>query len=288
MISQEQHPTPQKQQSHRELVESLRQIVLEETDNGRAIIKFLHSAMNGEFEDFQPCHKLDAARILQRIGLEEAQALIDSVTARRRQSRNSQQAEQRKAQSADRHIRSELAQMVREETDNGRAIVTFLVQAMKGDLKDFKPCHRMSASRELLHRGFEYIPPDEDFEDDVVDKVEAARQYFAEERRRRRYEEAVEFSFHGPDYYSDRYPFFCPCEDRRHDCDGNELSEQECEEFASLPSGKSASITDSDELEAHIAGYNAYLTRINPGRDLDSYLDSIRWPTITHAPYHDP
>ncbi len=59
MISQEQHPT-QDQPTHRELVESLRQIVLEETDNGRAIIKFLHSAMNGEFEDFQPCHKLDA------------------------------------------------------------------------------------------------------------------------------------------------------------------------------------------------------------------------------------
>ena len=287
MISQEQHPTPQKQQSHRELVESLRQIVLEETDNGRAIIKFLHSAMNGEFEDFQPCHQLDAARILQRLGLEEAQALIDSVAARRSQSRSSQQAEQREAQSADRRIRSELAQMVREETDNGRAIVTFLVQAMKGELEDFKPCHRMSASRELLHRGFEYIPPDEDVVDDVVDKVEAARQLFAEERRQRRREEAIEFSLHGPDYYRDRTSR-CPCEDRRHDCDGNELSEQECEEIASLPTGKSATITDSNELQAHIADFNAYLTRINPGMDLDHHLDSIRWPTITHAPYHDP
>ena len=129
-----------------------------------------------------PATSSDAARILQRLGLEEAQALIDSVTARRRQSRSSQQAERHEAQSADRRIRSELAQMVREETDNGRAIVTFLVQAMQGELEDFKPCHRMSASRELLHRGFEYIPPDEDLEDDVVDKVEAARQYFAEER----------------------------------------------------------------------------------------------------------
>ena len=149
---------------------------------------------------------------------------------------------------------------------------------MQGELEDFLPCHRMSASRELLHRGFEYIPPDEEVVDDVVDKVEAARQLFAEERRRRRYDEAVEFSSHGPDYYRDRYPFFCPCEDRRHDCDGNELTEQECEEAASLPTGKSATITDSNELEAHIAGYNAYLTRINPGRDLALHLDSIRWP----------
>ena len=283
MIAEPQHPT-QDQPTHRELVESLRQIVLEETDNGRAIIKFLHSAMNGEFEDFQPCHQLDAARILQRLGLEEAQAFIDSVTARRRQSRSSQQAEQREAQSADRRIRSELAQMVREETDNGRAIVTFLVQAMQGELEDFKPCHRMSASRELLHRGFEYIPPDEDFTDEV-DEVEAARKRLEDERFRRRYEEAVDFSSHGPDYYRDR-TFPCPCEDRLHDCDGNELTEQECEEKAKLPTGKAASITDSDELESHIADYNAYLTRINPGIDL--HLDSIRWPTITHAPYHDP
>ena len=287
MISQEQHPTPQNQQSHRELVESLRQIVLEETDNGRAIIKFLHSAMNGEFEDFQPCHKLDAARILQRIGLEEAQAFIDTATTRRRQSHSSQRAEQREAQSADTRIRSELAQMVREETDNGRAIVTFLVKAMQGELEDFLPCHRISASRELLHRGFEYIPPDEDVVDDVVDKVEAARQYFAEERRRRRHEEAAEFSLHGPDYYRDRTSR-CPCEDRRHDCDGNELTEQECEEKATLPTGKSATITDSNELQAHIAGFNAYLTRINPDMDLAHHLNSIRWPTITHAPYHDP
>ena len=286
MIAEQQHPT-QDQPTHRELVESLRQIVLEETDNGRAIIKFLHSAMNGEFEDFQPCHKLDAARILQRIGLEEAQAFIDTATARRRQSRSSQQAEQREAQSADRRIRSELAQVVREETDNGRAIVIFLVKAMKGELEDFLPCHRISASRELLHRGFEYIPPDEDVVDDVADRVEAARQYFAEERRRRRYEEAVEFSLHGPDYYRDRTSR-CPCEDRRHDCDGNELTEQECEEKATLPTGKSATITDSNELEAHIAAFNAYLTRINPDRDLAHHLDSIRWPTITHAPDHDP
>ena len=286
MIAEQQHPT-QDQPTHRELVESLRQIVLEETDNGRAIIKFLNSAMNGEFDDFQPCHKLAAARILQRIGLEEAQAFIDTATTRRRQSRSSQRAEQREAQSADTRIRSELAQIVREETDNGRAIVTFLVQAMQGELEDFLPCHRMSASRELLHRGFEYIPPDEDVVDDVADRVEAARQYFVEERRRRRYEEAVEFSSHGPDYYRDRTSR-CPCEDRRHDCDGNELTEQECEEKATLPTGKSATITDSNELEAHIAGFNAFLTRINPDMDLAHHLNSIRWPTITHAPYHDP
>lgn len=280
MISQEQHPTPQQQQpTHRELVESLRQIVLEETDNGREIIKFLKSAMNGEFEDFQPCHKLDAARILQRLGLEEAQAFIDHAAARRAQSRSSQRAEQSEAQAADRRIRSELAQMVREETGNGRAIVRFLVQAMQGELEDFQPCHRISASRELIHRGFEYIPPDEE----PVDKIEASRQLFAEQRRRQRYEEAVEFSTHGPDFYRDR-TFPCQCEDGYHDCDGNELSDEECEEAAALPTGKSASITDPDELDDHIASYNAYLTRINPGMDLSQRLDSIRWPTITDDP----
>ena len=166
--------------------------------------------------------------------------------------------------------------MVREETDNGRTIVIFLVQAMQGDLEDFKPCHRMSASRELMYRCFEYIPPDDDFDD------EPAPDPFADERRRR-YEEAVEFSLHGPLYYEFRQ-FPCPCEDRLHDCDGNDLTEQECEEVATLPPGKAASITNLDELETYIARYNAYITRINPGRDLDLHLDSIRWPANTHNP----
>ena len=43
-----------------------------------------------------------------------------------------------------------------EMTDNGRTIVTFLVKAMKGELQDFTPCHRMSACKELLHQGSQY------------------------------------------------------------------------------------------------------------------------------------
>ena len=41
-------------------------MVLEKTDNGSLIIEFLASAVRGEFEDFQPCHRLEAARLLEK------------------------------------------------------------------------------------------------------------------------------------------------------------------------------------------------------------------------------
>ena len=52
--------------------------------------------------------------------------------------------------------------IVREETDDGRAAVRFLIEAMQGQLPDFKPCHHLSAAKELRQRGFDYIPDDAD------------------------------------------------------------------------------------------------------------------------------
>ena len=33
---------------------------------------------------------------------------------------------------------------------------------MQGEFPDFKPCHRLSAAKELLQRGFDYLPDDAD------------------------------------------------------------------------------------------------------------------------------
>ena len=43
-----------------------------------------------------------------------------------------------------------LADIVREQTQDGRLIVDFLAQAALGDLPDFKPCHRLQASDRLI------------------------------------------------------------------------------------------------------------------------------------------
>ena len=52
-------------------------------------------------------------------------------------------------------LHQELAALIREETDNGRTTVRFLVDVMQGTIPDFKPHHRLSAAKELLRRGFD-------------------------------------------------------------------------------------------------------------------------------------
>ena len=54
--------TTEQQTTHREFVESFRQMALEKTDNGGVILDFLVSAVKGEFPDFKPNHKLEAVQ----------------------------------------------------------------------------------------------------------------------------------------------------------------------------------------------------------------------------------
>ena len=42
------------------------------------------------------------------------------------------------------------ADIVREQTQGGRVIIQFLVDAMTGNLPNFKPCHRIDASGQLI------------------------------------------------------------------------------------------------------------------------------------------
>ena len=158
---------------------NLADIIAQETQDGRLIARFLLFAMDGDLTDFQPCHRIDAARLLVKLSFDQAQAAIDHARAaqrarsaaapRQRDSRSQPQAQaqsQRQAesesQSAAHRVRAQLAQIVREETDDGRIAVRFLIDAMQGELPDFKPCHRLSAAKELLQRGFDYQPDDPD------------------------------------------------------------------------------------------------------------------------------
>ena len=63
----------------------------------------------------------------------------------------------------------DLASIVREETDDGRLIVRFLVDAMQGRLEGSKPCHRLDACRQLVALGFD------DARDHIPDTTGAAR-----------------------------------------------------------------------------------------------------------------
>ena len=138
---------------------SIQQIVREETDDGRLIVRFLLSAMEGQLGDAKPHHRLDAARQLLKLGLEETQDYVHDNTPRKPGYARPGPLPKPKTPSA---ISQRLAQIVREETDDGRDAVRFLVDVMQGSLDGFKPHHRLAAAKELLRRGFDDRADDDD------------------------------------------------------------------------------------------------------------------------------
>ena len=147
---------------------TLAEIVREVTDNGRTIINFLHDVMLNRVEDAKMCHRIAAARELAKLGSKEAEEFLKAVT----QSGNGR-APARASGKSPRN--DELADIIKQETSDGRDIVRFLVDVMHGNLDNFKPCHRVASAKELLRRGFdsspghtndEYEDHDESFDDD--------------------------------------------------------------------------------------------------------------------------
>ena len=277
-----------------EYMSSLADIIAQETQDGRLIVQFLVSAMEGELTDFQPCHRIDAARLLVKLGFDQAQATIDRANAQRaaqrtdrRDSRSQPQAKsqsQRQAESeshsAAHSIRAQLAQIVREETDDGRAAIRFLIDAMQGELPDFKPCHRLSAAKELLQRGFDYLLEDADPQAEP-EPVELT----PEELEAQRHAELLEFSKHGPVYYRN-YPYPCVCEDRLHDCEGNPLADDELEAAARRAPTMEHLIIDRDRLEDFLARYAEYLKHWNaehPRNPID--FNRLQWTSLRWREY---
>ena len=139
-----------------EHAKDLASIVREETDDGRLIVRFLVDAMQGRLEGSKPCHRLDACRQLVALGFEDGRNLIpDTTGAARHNGAPTHRANgaQPALGRVDR-LDKKLAELIRKETDDGRAAVRFLVDVMQGSLDGFKPHHRLAAAKELLRRGF--------------------------------------------------------------------------------------------------------------------------------------
>ena len=268
-----------------ECMSNIADIIAQETGDGRLIVRFLVSAMDGDLPDFQPCHRIDAARLLVKLGFDQAQTVIDRARAAQRAAAQpaanrhsrSQPQPQRpsESQSAAHCVRAQLAQIVREETDDGRTAVRFLVNAMQGELPDFKPCHRLSAAKELLQRGFDYVPDDAEPE---------PAELTPEELEAQRRAELIEFSKHGPVYYKN-HTFPCVCEDRLHDCDGKALDDEQLEQAARRSPTMEHLIRCPDQMDDFLARYAEYLTGWNaahPRNPID--INRINWtnPTWWH------
>ena len=131
-------------------IQEIQEIVRQETGDGRLIVRFFVSTMQGQLQDAKPSHRIAAARQLVKLGFTEAQDFIDENAPAPKRRRRVQHSPP-----ADRKLASGLARIVRQETDDGRVAVRFLVDVMRGGLPGFKPHHRLAAARELLRRGFD-------------------------------------------------------------------------------------------------------------------------------------
>ena len=163
--------------TNRRKPQPLADIVREETDDGRHIVRFLIDIMQGKVDDSKPCHRLDAARQLLNLGFNGAQSVIQSA---------SQSASVRAPSSTPGKSRFDqgIADIIKLETSDGRDAVRFLVDVMQGNLDDFKPHHRIAAAKELLRRGFDNSPDHngehdvEQCKDDTFDYKKYARERF--------------------------------------------------------------------------------------------------------------
>ena len=160
---------------------SLADIVREKTNDGDTIVQFYLDVANGKLDDegFEACHRQDAAKQIQAIAPElvaEAIARLAGVqchperrgkrpTRRSREVGNpSPDADRAKAarhHEALEYLASALAApsladdprvagIVRESTDQGKTVVSFLLHAMHGVVRGFRPNNRMEAAKELI------------------------------------------------------------------------------------------------------------------------------------------
>ncbi len=132
--------------------------IRDRTNDGIAIVDFLVALMQNELDGFKPCHRLDAAKLLVKYGCSCAKSAVAERSeafdfildnppdpSRRRSDSGS---------SRETRFDAALAKVIRESTDDGRSVCRFLINVMDGELKAFKPHHRIAAARELLDRGF--------------------------------------------------------------------------------------------------------------------------------------
>ena len=127
------------------------------TDNGDTIIDFLIEVMTDQLDHFKMNHRLQAARLLTKYGCSCKSALsqrdegiafiLNNLPEPSLHTTDSTSSE-------DSSFDTKLAKVIRESTDDGATVCRFLINVMEGELKAFKPQHRISASRELLDRGF--------------------------------------------------------------------------------------------------------------------------------------
>ena len=137
---------------------SLAQLVRDNTNQGEMIVHFLIDAMRGRIDGAKTSHRIDAARLLLKLGSDDAPAFIAGFSSHSRPGGGSAYSSGAIVGRHNRKYVTRLAKFVRTKTGDGKDLVNFLVDAMLGRPEDFKPAARLAAAKELLRLGWETVP----------------------------------------------------------------------------------------------------------------------------------
>ena len=122
------------------------------------IVHFLIDAMRGRIDGAKTSHRIDAARLLLKLGSDDAPAFIAGFSSHSRPGGGSAYSSGAIVGRHNRKYVTRLAKFVRTKTGDGKDLVNFLVDAMLGRPEDFKPAARLAAAKELLRLGWETVP----------------------------------------------------------------------------------------------------------------------------------
>ena len=142
-----------------DFAESLKQAVIEQTGNGRRIVRSIVSIMEGDAPNCTPWHQLEAAKLLRKLGIGNTPPTIDNINSKREQSKDATAHNHAPSCSScasmsvnpDRtKFNNKLIRQVRIDTGDGASIVRYLTEIMEGEDPTTKGRDRLEAIRMLL------------------------------------------------------------------------------------------------------------------------------------------
>ena len=151
----------------------MRQIVLKETDGGRRIVRSVVSILEGNAPNCTPWHQLEAAKLLLKLGFEDARETLGSIHKQgRKDAPKSQDLAQTELGSVSEQplnpeqikLNKKLVRHIRVDTGDGTSMVKFLIDVVDGNEPDARVRDRIEAAKVLLHLCFDNpAQPDPEF-----------------------------------------------------------------------------------------------------------------------------
>ena len=114
-------------------------------------MRFFLDVLRGRFDDAKMCHRIAAARELEKRGSVEAGNFLKAVG-------RSENGRAPRRAPVEPGPKDELADFIKEETDDGKEIARFLLDVMRNRENDARMGHKISAAKELLRRAFDIVP----------------------------------------------------------------------------------------------------------------------------------